>query len=66
MWGGDETHLMHLSNTSLTNLGLGFSRSTVKQSDLGEMNSSTALITPRLYTKHQGQQWKKKDLRKEK
>lgn len=32
----NKTHLMHFSNTSLTNLGLGLSRSTVKQSDLGD------------------------------
>lgn len=29
-------YLMHFSRTSLTNLGLGFSGSTAKQSDLGE------------------------------
>lgn len=32
----DLTYLMHFSKTSLTNLGLGFSRSWVRQSDLSK------------------------------
>lgn len=35
-------YLMHFSRTSLTNLGLGFSGSTAKQSDLGEGRGQTS------------------------